>query len=482
MFKRECLQHQNGPYPIGAYHRIISDALTEVLNFVQAPEPMTSLSFLSVMSSVVQRVADVRMPTGSVRPVSIAALILAESGERKTTIDDLLSKPLRDRDVVAERRFVRERLESELSLENWKMVRSVLIRKMAKLTEKGESTKTIERKIAEHDASKPPAPRLRLLIRQDLTYAALMSALEGDGESIFLSASEGDAALKSDLVQQHFAALSMAWGGEPILTDRASERRAAINPRCTLSVMVQYEVLKAFMAKRGDALRGSGFLARCLVAKPVSTIGTRRFWGEPPQWTYLNAFHDRLRELLNEGDLLAVADVPRRIVEFDDDARYQWVHYANRVEGMMWENGYLCEVRDFGAKLMEHVARVAAILHVFSCQSDRITVDTLERAYSIVCWHAEEFRLMFSPTLEVPQAIVDAHKIERYLRQTVWMGGFTLILRNLLHRFGPVRGLGRFVPAIDVLMAKGAINVTQAHRKAPLVINLNPEYFATPLA
>ncbi|ATE58982.1 YfjI family protein [Thauera sinica] len=470
----------NQQYPIDAFPHIVEDALIEVNGIVQAPMSMTALSFLSSMSAIIQRVADVRLPTGQVKPASIFALVVAESGERKTAIDELIASPIREHDEAEERRFVKHRDNFVKAIDRWQSTRTAHIKRMSKLAEKGEPTDMIEHKLVELDTIKPMEPRLRRLVRQDMTNAALMSALEGDGEAVFVNASEGDVALKSDLMQQHFATLNMAWGGESILTDRATDSRTATNPRCTLSVMVQHEVLEKFMMKRGDVLRSSGFLARCLVTRPMSMIGNRFVLSEPPQWKHLDVFHARLRNILEEGDLRLVADVPRRTMEFDNEARRQWASHANKVETMLREGDYLYEVRDFGAKLMEHVARVAAILHVFSCQEGKITVDTVERAFSIVWFHAEEFRLLFSPSLEVPQAVIDAEKIERYLLHNVWMNGWDTIHRNEMHRIGPVRGLDRFVPAIDVLVSQGRIWITQAHRKAPLVVNLNPAFFNVP--
>lgn len=86
----------NQQYPIDAFPHIVEDALIEVNGIVQAPMSMTALSFLSSMSAIIQRVADVRLPTGQVKPASIFALVVAESGERKTAIDELIASPIRE--------------------------------------------------------------------------------------------------------------------------------------------------------------------------------------------------------------------------------------------------------------------------------------------------------------------------------------------------------------------------------------------------
>ncbi len=467
----------NRPYPGDALHHLGESTLREVGNIVQASPALIASSLLSGMSAVVQRIADVRLPFGSIKPASVYTFCIAESGDGKTTVDELIMAPIKEHDRAKEHQFVGQRDSFEKEIDRWQSTRGALLKRLSRLSENGAPTATIEKKLNELNSIKPKPPRLRRLIRQDLTHAALMASLEGDGEAVFINASEGDAALGSDLFRQNPSAVNMIWGGESRLDDRATESRLVTNPRCTMSVMVQEEVLKQFMAKRGDVLRGSGFFARCLVTRPMSMVGNRVISSEPFQWTYLVSFHNRLRDLLEEGDLMLVAGVPRCIVEFDDEARHRWAYHANAVETMLREGGYLSEVRDFGAKLMEHVARVAAILHVFFRQEGLITVDTIERAFSIVWWHAEEFRLLFSPSLEVPQAVIDADKIADYLFRQVRCLGYWAVPRNIVHRYGPVRGLSRFGPAIDELVRRGNITVCQANRKAPLIINLNPNYY-----
>lgn len=467
------------PYPTHAFPKSVADAILEVQRHVQAPMPMTALTFLSTMSAAIQGVADVQMPTGQIKPTSTFGISVGESGVRKSATDEIVAKPIYQRDALAQEHFKKQCHVLKRERDRWQATRSYLIRRIATLSVKGETTTEIERKLADHDDAKPESARLRRLLHQDFTYASVIGALEGEGESLFISASEGDAILKSDLMEHHFTTLNMAWSGESILTDRADGARTVVSPRCSMSLMAQPAVLSKYTKKRGEAWRNSGFPARCLFTFPQSTIGHRVIYPDPPSQNYLDTFHRRIESLLDEADMIHVAGAPRRIIEFDDDARYRWSFRANEVEMMMRDGGYLAEIRDFGSKLMEHVSRVAAILHVFGCQEGKITVDTVERAYSIVWFHAEEFRLLFSPSLEQPQEVTDAQKIERYLLRSVWCNGWNAIPRNTVLRIGPVRGRDRFAPAIDILAAHGVISITQAYRKAPLIVNLNPAYFST---
>src|SRR3546814_14996872 len=79
-------------------------------------------------------------------------------------------------------------------------------------------------------------------------------------------------------------------------------------------------------------------------------------------------------------------------------------------------------------------------MHYFGGEQGKISLDTLERAISIVAYHVDQYKELFSPRLAPPQDQVDAQKVELYLRN-LW-GGYgsnSFIARNHLLRNGPVR-------------------------------------------
>jgi len=73
--------------------------LDDVSHATKAPEFMILSQMLSVMSIAAQPLVDIRTPVGMQLPVSLYFLILAASGERKSTVDKLslihISEPTR---------------------------------------------------------------------------------------------------------------------------------------------------------------------------------------------------------------------------------------------------------------------------------------------------------------------------------------------------------------------------------------------------
>jgi hypothetical protein len=84
------------PYPDEALPRILRDAVRQAQAFVQAPMALVACSALSTLSLAAQGLANVRLDSQLVGPISPYLLAVADSGERKTTCDAIFSPALRD--------------------------------------------------------------------------------------------------------------------------------------------------------------------------------------------------------------------------------------------------------------------------------------------------------------------------------------------------------------------------------------------------
>ena len=75
------------PYPLEALPDEIREAVEEVLCFAQSPPPLAACSALAALSLVGQGLADVRRTEGLTGPISLFFLTMADSGERKSSVD-----------------------------------------------------------------------------------------------------------------------------------------------------------------------------------------------------------------------------------------------------------------------------------------------------------------------------------------------------------------------------------------------------------
>lgn len=467
------------PYPFGAFHLIVKNAMEEVLKNTQAPDALIAMEFLTDMSVSTQGLYDVRLPTGQVRPLSLNSLVVAESGERKTGVHNLVAEPLYAFDLRRMKKYEIDLQQYELENRIWKSIDTGLRRQLTKLTQEGQPIDEQCRQLSERVAKKPVKPRARRIMRQNATERAIMDALEGDGESIAFISDEGEIIIKGGVLNLT-GMLNKWWDGALMLTlDRSDGVSVVVrNGRVTVSYMVQRQVLKELLDRRGDVMRGSGHWARYLIGCPASTQGTRYTYQLDKEWHHLPKFHERMRELLEEfGQRVDTGVIERTTLEFSDDAIPRWIEMTNRTESMLSPWGYLHDIKDFASKAMEISGRVAALLHVFAKQEGKISVDTLDRAIAIVEWHLHEFKRVFSPTT-IPQEHRDAQVLEHYLFVNYWCRNFTFAQKNLTLRNGPIRPASRLDVALACLVTMQRVWITVGPRRERY-INLNAAYFGS---
>ena len=335
------------PYPLEAFLVLVRAVGCEVRQNVQAPDALVGMALINAISMACQGLIDVKLPTGQVRPVSQNLLLIAESGERKSTVYSLLFSPFREADKKAVVAHSSKMEEYQAAFESWKSKNNGIHRAIAKAESKGQSTSELIAKLIDHAKLKPKIPRLRYFLRQDITPKAIMEALQGDGESIAISTDEGQILFQS-AAMAHLGLLNRLWDSPEVLPlDRAGkEQILAMNPRVSISIMTQEAVLKEYLDKRGSVAKGSGHWARYLVGWPTSTRGYR--WVNPNQanWEHLPLFHRRIDDLLEQYRAKVEAgEVEREVVEFSDDAKTRWFELAIQTEQMLRQGEYLSDQR-----------------------------------------------------------------------------------------------------------------------------------------
>lgn len=98
-------------YPVHALGPILSAAAQAIANKVQVPPALAAQSVLAAASLAAQALADVMLPTGQTRPLSLSfvIVIVAGSGDRKSSADSEALRPVRRRE-----RALREVHEGEM--------------------------------------------------------------------------------------------------------------------------------------------------------------------------------------------------------------------------------------------------------------------------------------------------------------------------------------------------------------------------------
>lgn len=463
------------PYPINAFHSLVRDACNEVWGHTKAPDAICGMSFLSVMAMACQAGFDVETPVGQHKPLSIYTMTIAEPGDRKTPVDGLVMAPFHERQERFDAAHEAAMARFEAETRAWKHLTADVKRRLAK--QYRDDAEGYSRALEAHLATEPMPPIQRRLLCEDLTAEALFEALSGDGQSLAIVTDEGDIVFRSRAMANLGVLNRIYDGARSIPRDRVvGGARVIRNPRMSISIMTQPKVLDEYLERKGDLARGSGHLARYLVGMPESTKGFRAIWsGVNSNLTLLESFHRRVNEMLDAQEIRRdTGCYGRELIRFSEDAKREWIYIHNDVEEKLKPWGWLRQIPDFASKSMEMIARVAAILHCFTAQEGLISVDTLQRAVTLVDWHLFEFHRIFCPP---PQSRNDAHTLYCYLQSHYWNYGMQSALRNELLRNGPIRPRENFEPALHQLQATGHVSLRIDEKSKRRIVDLNPNAF-----
>lgn len=409
------------PYPIDALPDTIRLAIEEVLAFVKAPEPLVVSAALSALSMAVQSHADVARAEKLSGPSSSYLLTIAESGERKSTCDGFFTAAIREyeaKQAEAAKPFIKQ-FEAEFSA--WDMKYSGIKDSIRAAAKSGKPTIELEAELLQLQQDKPEPPRIPRIIYGDATPAALKYNLAKGWPSGAVISSEGGIVfcghgMKKDSAMENLATLNQLWDG----TDQPTERRATESytvkgARFTMSIMVQEATLRAYFKQDGGLSRGTGFLARFLIAWPESTQGQRPFTEAPENWPYLAAFNRRIAAILNQAaPITADGALQPAMLTLAPEAKAAWIAFHDAIESELATGGELYDIRDVASKTADNAARLACQFHIFSGDAGAISLDAFESASRITAWHLNEARRFFGG-LAIPQELADAARLDSWL-------------------------------------------------------------------
>jgi putative DNA primase/helicase len=163
-----------------------------------------------------------------------------------------------------------------------------------------------------------------------------------------------------------------------------------------MGLQVQSVTLLSFFEKSGALARGTGFLARFLIAWPESTQGCRPFTEAPKHWPHLATFNQRITEILNlPVPINEDGALTPQMLTLTPEAKTAWVTYHDAIEGELAAGGELFDVRDVASKSADNATRLAALFHVFGGGLGAIGADAFNRASVIAAWHLNESRRFF---------------------------------------------------------------------------------------
>lgn len=471
-------------FPILAMPELIREATIDACYESKAPDALVASCALSAISLACQNFVDVERLPGLVGPSSLFVTIIANSGERKSHVDSLFTKPFRDYDDEQDKLKQERAAKHMAALDTWKIQLKATRSAIDKAEKNGMSVEALTRKLEELYANKPEEPYTRKCIVNDSTAAELKFKLRHPFSSIGIFSDEAKISFDSGLMK-NLATLNKLWDAGTISVDRrTSESFRISNVRVTMSLGIQPDLFfKHFCGDNSEA-RPGGHLARHLVAYPISTMGERFITQPRSSYHYLSKFQARIAELLHlEHSAIEAGTHRRRVLRFALDAQQRWIDGFNLTERQIAPGAPLSSISDFVSKFGDNIARIAALFHFFEGnEGDEISLSTLLQAIDVGSWYFHEFQRIFPPPVPpLPQDQLDAIKLENWLVKNFIKHRCDWIDKSDMERYAAVRLVARLEPAITILMQRGLLtNITAPPprgRKPKFQYGLNVPYF-----
>lgn len=472
-------------YPLDALPSRIREAVVEFAQHVKAPIPLVASSALATVSLVTQAHINARRDETLESPVSLYLLTIADSGERKSTCDKHFSRIITEHDREQAEVFKPKQEAYRADLEAWESERSGIKARIQEATKKGQDTTPHKNDLRALERDKPQPPKVPRLIYSDATPEALAQSLGTRWPAGGVMSSEagqvlGAHAMSSDAIMRNLAQLNVLWDGGDLHIDRKSSESFIVRDvRLTIGLMTQEPTLREFYGKSGKLTRGTGFLARFLVAWPASTQGTRLYTEPPTGWPARDRFNQRLSDILRqpipvneEGRLVpAMACLSRQAKEF-------WTTFYNEIERELGLGGELRDVRDVASKTADNAVRLAAIFQYFEDGSLVIGVDAMEAACRIAAWHLDEARRFFGE-IALPDELADLVRLDAWLIDYARRKGVTeFSSTEIMQNVSPTkfRTAAKLQPALSALEAESRLRMVVDGRRK--IVKLNPRLLA----
>lgn len=436
-------------YPVDALGAL-SRAAAAIERKVQVPSAIAAQSVLSVAALAVQAHADVMLPYGQQRPLSLYCASVIGSGDRKSSADNEASWP-----VTSHEKTLRESYREDLKA--WRVDHAAWSAEKKKI----EADRKLD-KSSRHDAlaelgEEPAKPLAPFLTTGDLTLEGLTKNWTCAHPALGVFTAEGGTftgghGMSDDNRLRTAAALSEVWDGKPIKRIRALDGVSILpGRRLSLHVMIQPDASAGFLAN--PVLRDQGLLSRVLVAAPESIAGTR-FYREPDPYdeAAIKAYGARILSILEAPAPMADGaenELAPRALPMSAGAVDLWKQFFDHIEMQSGDGGDLAPIRDFASKAAEHAARIAGVLTIVNdLQADEISVAAMENAVTLVNWYLGEAERLQSASRLDPKLLRASALLDWLKGRDSDECGFREILR-----FGPmpVRTKDKADEAVGVL-------------------------------
>lgn len=470
----ELLEEYRLPlFPVKRLPSGLRDYVMAVSENTATAVDMPAIAALALVAAAVQGKFCIEGKPNYYEPLNLYFLIIAKSGERKSSIIKIMTRSIYKYEMEENKRRQPVIAEQEAQLNRWR----AQIEKYEKKGQRDEAD-TVRRQCYELEQRRIRPLRL---IADDITPEALTSLMADNNGIITVISTEGglfdifNGKYSSNVVS--IDTVLKAYSGDSIRVDRKGREAECVdNPALTMLLSAQENVLEGML--NNDAFRGRGLTGRFLYSRPNSMMGHRPF-DTPPIQEELNEQYEKI--LL---DLFSLpypnSDIP--IIKLDSDALAVYREFSEKIESRLLTD--LEDMSDWGGKCAGTALRIAGILH---CVENRTYPDktlvserTMKRATKITSYFLEHAQYAYSvmgadKTLHEAKYIL--RRLESQAKQEFTKSGLYHLCRNK-----SFKRADDMLPALDLLIEYGYLKkrvyykATGGRPKGDSYL-LNPLYF-----
>ena len=371
-------------FPLWCLPPFVAVYAQEVAEATQTPAAMAGLSALSVLAGCVQGRYDCQVRRSWRESLSLYTVASAKSGERKSSVFELLIRPVRD----YERRV---RREEQTRADLQRSTRRTLEQKLdlaRKAAAEGKGEETAVQSLAAELSTLETYTPLQILV-DDCTPEKLSALLAVHPGGLLVASPEGGIFQMMKGTRDRPPNLDVylkAWAGESIRVERLTRGTVVADaPHLSILLTVQPSVLQSVVAS--EELMHRGLCARFLYVCCESRIGRRD--PRPPELTdaAVQAYAEGIEGLLcgqGRGTL-------RLSPEADEELQY-WQREIELALASDWDDDAM---QAWGNKLAGQTVRIACLLHAAEVpvpEAEPVSADRFRRAMAIakcLACHAE---------------------------------------------------------------------------------------------
>ncbi len=244
-------------YPVEALG-IFAEAVEVFAHATKTPVSMSANGVLSALSLGAQAIANVETRDGRSIPLSLYALTVAESGDRKSALDNVVLYAVQQLEKQKYLQYQTERKAYDEAKRKWDA-----------LPKKERDTTPFDMEEPQNTAQVIENTNSEGAFRQLKEGAPSVAFFSNEAGTLF-----GGQAYMKDNVLKSITFFSSLWDGKSIDKLRAGEGFSRLyNRRACAHFMLQPVLAEKILAD--ELLLGQGFLARFLVAWPATLRGTR---------------------------------------------------------------------------------------------------------------------------------------------------------------------------------------------------------------